>query len=339
MEDEWITAAEALALVGRTNSYVAAQSICGRANDGVIVAKAHTLIMGDRRAEDVDVPAGFWWARGHAALEQKWQSGDFETWIDKRVHCRAYGVTFLKRDITAMLPPDRSERNQPRPAGHGNYATAALCVEELQKQLSCSKKEAGDHIARFCRAGLVESRCSSYWCEVTDLFGAKEEAYENVAIPSWFWERCASGPDAILDWNSGTFAGRGLVGPYMHKVRIKGAEFDIAGVIDLEAMIRQQESAEVSPLRTVMEMPGTKPAEPLARGGRPKSENWANWIAELVSMIHEEGIPDGSGAEGQDALIGRIEERLEARDLESPSRSTVQPAVRAALLRLRSAGN
>jgi hypothetical protein len=337
MDDEWISAAEAFALVGKASPFLAAQSICGRANDGLMVAKAHTLIIGDRRMEDVDVPAEFWWARGHAALEQKWQSGDFETWIDKRVHCRAYGVTFLKSDITAMLPASSTDRNQPRRASKGNYAAASRCVEELQKQLHCTKKQAAEHIARFCKAGLVDARCASYWCEVTDLFGAKEETFENVAIPSWFWEKCAAGPDAILDWQGGTFAGRGMVGAYTHKVRIKGAEFDIGGIIDLEAMVRAQDEDVAAPdpereLRSAA-------AASSARGGRPKSESWANWIAELVSTIHDEGIPDGSGAEGQDALIGRIEERLGARDLEGPSRSTVQPAVRAALLRLRSAGN
>jgi hypothetical protein len=104
MEDEWISAADAFALVHKTSPYSAAESICSRANDGVISAKAHTLIVGERRTNDVDVPAGFWWARGHPALIQNWPLGDFETWIDRTVYCRAYGVTFLKRDITAMLP-------------------------------------------------------------------------------------------------------------------------------------------------------------------------------------------------------------------------------------------
>jgi hypothetical protein len=130
-----------------------------------------------------------------------------------------------------------------------------------------------------------------------------------------------------------------MVGAHIHKVRIKGAEFDISGMVDMENMLRAQESPEAPPTRSLAAMPGPQSPEPLSRGGRPKSESWVNWIAELVCYVHEEGIPDGSGAEGQDAVIGAIEERLAARDLESPSRSTVQAAVRAALMRLRSAGN
>jgi len=303
----------------------------------MVSARAHTLIVGKRRTEEVSVPAGFWWARGHAALIQKWQSGDFETWIDETVHCRAYGVTFLKRDILAMLPPNRNDRTQLKRAGEGNYAPAFRCIEELQKQLHCTQKEAAGHIVRFCAAGLVEARCANFWCEVADLFDAREESFDDVAIPSWFWEKCAGGPNAILDWQSGTFAGRGMVGLHMHRVRIKRAEFDVSGMVDMENMLREEDFPDVSPqvLPASRSMPSS---EPLARGGRPKSENWANWIAELVSYIHEEGIPDGSGADGQDALIAAVEERLNARDLESLGRSTVQAAVRAALLRLRLAG-
>jgi hypothetical protein len=45
---------------------------------------------------DVEVPPKFWWARGHEALTQNWSTGDFERWIDKRAHYKAYGVKFLR---------------------------------------------------------------------------------------------------------------------------------------------------------------------------------------------------------------------------------------------------
>lgn len=331
--DDWISAAEAHALLSKVSPYTTAEAICTRANDGVVAAKAKIFIIGDHRSTDAAVPDGFWWARGHAALDQNWPLGDFETWIDHHVHCRAYGVEFLRRDILAMLPASRAAENKPRPASQGNYAPASRCLDELQKQLGTTKKDAANHVARFCGAGLVEARCASFWWEVTSRFGVEEEDFGQVAIPIWWWEKCASGPDAILDWQSGTFAGRGQFDDEMRKVRIRGAEFDISGIVDLEIMLREQETPDVksaSPFGATL---------PLTRGGHPKSENWANWIAELVSFVHEQGIPNGSGAEGQDALIGMIEERLAARNLESPSRSTVQAAVRAALLRLRSAGN
>lgn len=290
--------------------------------------------MGDKRETDAEVPADFWWARGQAALEQNWSSGDFETWIRDRIHARAYGVMFRESDIEAMTPSARMARKIELPA-EGNYAPASQCVDELCKQFGCTIMEAGQHIVRFSRAFLMQGRCSSVWWQVTDRYGAREDERTNVAIPDWFWENCASGPDAILDWKSGTFAGRGIVDGEMHKVRIRGAEFDIDGIVDLEAMLRNQSEVESDTRDSVPpDNPQTSP-----QGGRPKSEKWSHWIAELVSYIHDEGIPGGSGVEGQDAIIGSVDERLIARGLEGLGRSTVQPVVRAVLLRLRSAEN
>jgi hypothetical protein len=49
-----------------------------------------------KQVNDVEVPPKFWWARGHEALTQNWSTGDFERWIDKRAHYKAYGVKFLR---------------------------------------------------------------------------------------------------------------------------------------------------------------------------------------------------------------------------------------------------
>ncbi|HEV2517043.1 MAG TPA: hypothetical protein VGV07_17445 [Devosia sp.] len=339
MEETWISAAEAYERVKKTEPFRAAQVICSRAHDGIIVARAQTFIAGDNRDQDVEVPAGFWWACGEAALTQKWASGDFETWIGSKFHCRAYGVTFRERDIAAMLPPSRGSGFQPGRARQGNFASSARCLGELQSRLGCSQKEAADHLVRFCRAGLIEGRCASFWHESTELLGLEEQELENVAIPAWFWEHCATEPEAILDWQTGTFAGRGRISGLVHKVRIKGAEFDIGGVVDLEIMLRERDVADSPAPIAVAASDSVRPSARPSRGGRSRSESWTDWIAELVSLIHEEGIPAGEGAEGQDALIGAIEERLEARGLDGLSRSTVQAPVRAVLVRLRSAGN
>ena len=338
MEEAWISAAEAYERVKKTEPFRAAQVICSRAHDGIIVARAQTYIVGDKRGHDVEVPAGFWWACGQAALTQKWASGDFETWIGSKIHCRAYGVTFRERDIAAMLPPVQGHGFRPGPASQGSFEPSARCLGDLQSRLQCTEREAADHLLRFCRAGLIEGRCASFWSESTELLGPKEQKLENVAIPAWFWEHCATEPEAILDWKSGTFAGRGRIAGLMHKVRVKGAEFDISGAIDLEIMLRERDAVDSQPFAAVAS-DKVQHAERPSRGGRSRSESWTDWIAELVSYIHEEGIPPGSGAEGQDALIGAIEERLSARGLGGLSRTTVQAAVRAVLLRLRSAGN
>lgn len=73
-------------------------------------------------------------------------------------------------------------------------------------------------------------------------------------------------------------------------------------------------------------------------GGRPRSNRWPNWVAELVLHLHENGFPAGEGANGQDALISAVESRLAQHGREAPSRTTVQETVRAVLVRYRKAG-
>ena len=72
--------------------------------------------------------------------------------------------------------------------------------------------------------------------------------------------------------------------------------------------------------------------------GRRMSRLWPDWVAELVLHLHENGFPEGEGASGQDALIAAVEDKLAQRNREAPSRTTVQEAVRAVLVRYREAG-
>lgn len=106
---DWVRAADAVEMLAPILTEGAAQKrICERAHNGLIQARAESYHAGDAEVlTDVAVPADFWWAEGGAALEQNWPTGDFSTWIDRRIHLRAFGVTFRHADIEKMLPPQR----------------------------------------------------------------------------------------------------------------------------------------------------------------------------------------------------------------------------------------
>lgn len=187
--EEWLTASETRRLVREaTNSTSSHIAICTRAHAGLIRAHADMMIIGMESRTDQLIHKEFWWAKGHAALTQNWQTGDFETWIDKRYHLRAFGVKFHRDDVRRMVPA----------------------------------------------------------------------AFQSSATP-----------------------------------------------------------------------------EPQRSGGRSMSRDWPEWVAELVTYIHEEGIPKGEGTRGADGLIEAVASRLEARGATPPSRTTVQEAVNAVLRRLR----
>jgi predicted nucleotide-binding protein len=125
-KEEWINAASAVALLGMKH-LLGTRTICKRAHAGLIKARAERFIRDGRSADNVDVPAEFWWAEGGAALDQNWTSGDFDTWIDQRIHLQAFGVTFRRSDI---------ERSKPAPLvvnAASPALTPARAFEERQK--------------------------------------------------------------------------------------------------------------------------------------------------------------------------------------------------------------
>ena len=104
--DEWVRAADAVALLKPILSAYAAQiRICERAHAGLIRARAEQFHVDQRATHNEDIPKEFWWAEGHQALEQDWAAGDFSTWIEHKVHLRAFAVTFARADIEKLLPP------------------------------------------------------------------------------------------------------------------------------------------------------------------------------------------------------------------------------------------
>ncbi|HKZ03699.1 MAG TPA: hypothetical protein VJ180_15760, partial [Pyrinomonadaceae bacterium] len=108
-QDEWVRAAEALAMLKPIlTNYSARIRICKRAHGGLIRARAEQFHVDQRISHNHDIPKEFWWAKGHQALEQDWVAGDFSTWINHSIHLKAFGVTFARADIEKLLPPASS---------------------------------------------------------------------------------------------------------------------------------------------------------------------------------------------------------------------------------------
>lgn len=74
-------------------------------------------------------------------------------------------------------------------------------------------------------------------------------------------------------------------------------------------------------------------------GGRPAANWWPDFAEELTVYIHENGIPEGQGHDGQSALIDAVFARMVEQGKPEPGRGTVQAVVNAVLRRIRSAGN
>jgi hypothetical protein len=110
--EEWISAAEALALVKIPRQH-AARAICNRAHAGLVRARAERYVSDNQISYNIDVPIEFWWAEGGAALTQNWHTGDFETWLRRVLHLQAFGVTFYRSDIERLQPKNNEPLKRP----------------------------------------------------------------------------------------------------------------------------------------------------------------------------------------------------------------------------------
>lgn len=110
MPSVWIPASEAYRrLETHCGPIQAARSICSRAHDSLISARARRIVTNGQDRENALVPADFWWARGEARLIQNWVTGDFETTDYAHGERRAYGVEFSREEFEAMVPSEHPE--------------------------------------------------------------------------------------------------------------------------------------------------------------------------------------------------------------------------------------
>jgi len=99
--EHWIEARDAIELAGSKFA------LCDRLLAGLVKSRARLFIRDETQSEDAFVPEKFWWAGGHEALEQDWETGDFSTWIDQKVHLQGFGIRFGLTGILDMLPVER----------------------------------------------------------------------------------------------------------------------------------------------------------------------------------------------------------------------------------------
>lgn len=170
-------------------------------------------------------------------------------------------------------------------------------------------------LAKRAHAGLLRAHA--------DLMIFNEvEGFENTEVRAGFW--WAEGRDALIqNWQLGDFE---TWINNTNRVRVFGVRFHRG---DVERML-----GGVQVERSRPDTVANKET-----GGRPMSALWPEWVAELAGLIHEVGVPDGSGTKGTDELISTVADRLAARGLEAPARATVQETAKAVLRRLRRAEN
>lgn len=230
-------------------------------------------------------------------------------------------------------------------------ATIAAIYESTMR---CPIAEANDlalkAIVRRLSNGLATAYAAQWYLSVE--WNSEDKSYSDSGgkeLPMEFWLCFEQATDfAIHDWVAGEFAfwrdaseeWHGFEGfAHLLQVSRKGLPLiddsrplgagDRAGLLFRSANQRP-------PVDHAIEVQAAMMAE--VRRGRRPAKWWPDFAEELAVFCLEEGLPAGTGTEGQSDVLSAVFARMTAAGKPEPSRTTVQNVVNQVLLRWR-AGN
>jgi hypothetical protein len=299
MAEQWIDAATALELGG--NRF----ALCSRLHQGLLTARARLLSIGSKQTEHALIPKEFWWATGHEALDQDWEVGDFSTWIDRREHWQAFGVSFALNGVLEMLPFDRRALTaySLSVAGNQDWLPARDARQLVYGQYGRHPMQAAPAIIEMAKLGFIAGRAVLFQ-GVNDRrnhtdWDAQEREWD---IPGWFWSGFTFDGQSAQDWETGGFSGNGLSPTGLTAITLSGVHFQRASL------------AVLAPRGSVAEL-----AEPSNRGRKRKYDWDAAATAVWGQIFRAELIPTHQND------VERAVQRFLTKGDEEPSESTVRP--------------
>ena len=314
MQHWWIPARDAYDTIAKETHSETSYAICARAAEGLVQARARLFVTEKGRLENVLIPAQFWWAKGHAALEQNWDAGDFSTWIDQAFEWKAFGIEFDFVGLRQMLSPQCAAETarQLSVVSNPEWVSARGARQFAWENLGANPVAAGDTVLQHVKLGFVPARAvlmqkamksSSDW----DL----EEREWN--IPDWFWADFAEKGSSTQDWAQGKFSGSGITPQGRFYITLTGIHFSLPALRDLVSATPGQAAAQAAQ----------------NKGGRPPKEWWDDLWCAVWGQIYRGDFKPKSQAEIERAMMDWVLAREE-----SVSESTLKPLARKMFIEL-----
>lgn len=231
------------------------------------------------------------------------------------------------------------------------WVPAFSAFEALRKQYEASNyyadeeycwKAASEALLRRLQSGQLPSRAASLTEEWDDAFDVEPEpppsrdADGMITVSGSFWASFAASKPVHKEWDW-------LAGDFEFKViaadgRSGWGHNGRGAAIGLE--VDANHFPQFSwPLPNGEKDTQVVQATAQRGGGRPAANWWPDFAEELAVYVHDNGIPEGQGHDGQSMLIDAVFARLVEQGKPEPGRGTVQAVVNAVLRRIRSAGN
>ncbi len=298
MAEQWIEAAKALEISGDRIS------LCTRLHAGLIAARARSITIEGKTTHGATVPASFWWAKGHDALEQDWASGDFSTWIDREKQIFVFGVTFALSAVLEMVAFENRAviARKLSVAGSVDWIPTKEARRLAYERYRHNPMTAGKAIVEQACLGFIGARAV---LAQGSMGGPNESdwAWEEREwdVPTWFWTEFTGANQSSQEWELGRFAGRGLAPDKTRWITLSGVHFHCGSLDALD--------------------PNAAPVEgPESNRGRKPKYDWPAAISTCWGRIYR-GEPPVSNQSDVEKLLIAI---LRVGD-DEPGESTVRP--------------
>lgn len=321
MAEQWIPAAQALQIVQVPPSYHDRMTICARARAGLIKSRARLFVRADERTANAELPASFWWAEGHEALEQDWVSGDFSTWIDRTYHWQAFDVSFALRDLLELIPVERRALTAQSLSvvGMNGWISAREARTFAFDRAKLNPMRAGDAIIDACQLGYISARAVLMRRtdgKQSDRWNLEEREWD---VPQWYWDEFTGSGANSQDWERGIFAGLGSGPNGSCSITLTGVYF-----LSETLNVLLPRSVAAAPLATA---PTTKP------GGRPRKEWWDDLWCAVWGQVYRGDLTPKRQADIEKAMLDWA-----TANGHEISESVIRPAARKMLAALESEG-
>lgn len=315
MQYWWIPARDAYDIVAGDGAGQASISICSRAAEGILKARAQIYITPHERTEKKLVPAEFWWAQGDAALDQNWETGDFSTWIKQTFELKAFGVEFDLLGLKQMLSPLRGAEIARRLSvvSSSDWMSAREARQFAWERLGANPAAAGDLLIQHLKLGFIPGRavlmqgCRS---RSDDGWAIEEREWD---IPDWYWDCFVEKESSSQDWAQGKFSGRGLSPDGLRWITLSGVHLSASALRSLASGPNDDSGAQVTQ----------------NKGGRPRKEWWDDLWCAIWGDVYRGDLQPKSQAEIERAMM----DWAITQD-ESVSESTLKPLARKMFLEL-----
>lgn len=306
MAHEWIAAATALRFLSdEPYTYNEQRAICERAHSGMIAARADLLVWGKEEHADARIPKYFWWAEGHEALDQNWQSGDFSTWIDQKIEVKAFGVSFDFLAINELAPAER------RSVGLQRISVASdadwIPARELHRLVYGRNAiaAAGPMMVQAAAMGQIVARAvRATGAGTHSIDGKVEWAAREWDVPMWFWRDFTEATSSRQDWPLGSARGKGRHNRTSQIIELQGLHFHRSGLSSLG----------------IADPAGASETKEHVRTGRRPTYDWGKATANVWGQIYRGDLKPSTQADIERAL-----QTVLRRGDDEPSESTVRP--------------